>query len=110
MQEVKIDRSFVTGLTECGEDFAIVRSIIDLGRNLGLEIVAEGVEDLNTWELLASLGCTRIQGWYLSPPLPTPEAAVWMRQHDLRPPMELAGAAPGRDGDPHRVTGLPSLP
>ena len=109
VQEVKIDRSFVTGLTECGEDFAIVRSIIDLGRNLGLEVVAEGVEDLTTWELLASLGCTRIQGWYLSPPLPTAEAELWMRQHDLRPPMELAVAALGREGGPHRAADLPPL-
>ena len=70
VHEVKIDRSFVTGLTERGDDYAIVRSIIDLGRNLGLDIVAEGVEEQATWDLLAALGCARIQGWRVGRPMP----------------------------------------
>jgi diguanylate cyclase (GGDEF)-like protein len=79
VHEVKIDRSFVTGLTESSEDFAIVRSIVDLGRNLGLDVVAEGVEDESTWQLLAGLGCTRIQGWYVATPMPIREAGLWLR-------------------------------
>ncbi len=90
VQEVKIDRSFVTGLCEGSDDYAIVRSIIDLGRNLGLEIVAEGVEDLQTWELLAGLGCTRIQGWYLSPPLKIHDATAWLSRRTARALPEVA--------------------
>ena len=80
MHEVKIDRSFVTGLTERGDDYAIVRSIIDLGRNLGLDIVAEGVEEQATWDLLAALGCTRVQGWCLGRPMPPHQAKAWLRK------------------------------
>ena len=62
VQEVKIDRSFVTGCATGAEDVAIVRAIIDLGRHLGLEVVAEGVEDQATWDLLASMGCDLVPG------------------------------------------------
>ena len=65
VQEVKIDRSFVTALREGGEDVAIVRAIVDLGRHLGLEVVAEGIEDQATWDLLRVLGCDLGQGWHL---------------------------------------------
>jgi diguanylate cyclase (GGDEF)-like protein len=78
VHEVKIDRSFVTNLTEASEDYAIVRSIVDLGRNLGLEIVAEGVEDQTTWDILRDLGCTRIQGWQLARPMAIADASVWL--------------------------------
>jgi EAL domain-containing protein (putative c-di-GMP-specific phosphodiesterase class I) len=56
VHEVKVDRSFVTGPREEGEDVAIVRAIVDLGRHLGLEVVAEGIEDQAPWELRASMG------------------------------------------------------
>jgi EAL domain-containing protein (putative c-di-GMP-specific phosphodiesterase class I) len=78
VQEVKVDRSFVTGLREEGEDVAIVRAIVDLGRHLGLEVVAEGIEDQATWELLASMGCDLVQGWHLSRPMPTGEFLPWL--------------------------------
>jgi diguanylate cyclase (GGDEF)-like protein len=78
VQEVKIDRSFVSGLREQGEDVAIVRAIIDLGRNLGLEVVAEGVEDQETWDLLRSMNCDLVQGWHLARPMPTGELAPWL--------------------------------
>jgi diguanylate cyclase (GGDEF)-like protein len=79
VQEVKIDRSFVTGLQDGGEDVAIVRAIVDLGRHLGLEVVAEGVEDRDTWDLLASMGCDLVQGWHLSRPMPPDQLPSWMR-------------------------------
>ncbi len=62
VQEVKIDRSFVTGLDTVTDNVAIVRAIIDLGRHLGLEVVAEGVEDEATWDLLTALGLQRRPG------------------------------------------------
>jgi EAL domain-containing protein (putative c-di-GMP-specific phosphodiesterase class I) len=78
VHEVKIDRSFVSGLREEGEDIAIVRAIIDLGRHLGLEVVAEGVEDQATWDLLASMGCDLVQGWHLGRAMPIDELAPWL--------------------------------
>jgi diguanylate cyclase (GGDEF)-like protein len=79
VQEVKIDRSFVTGLREHGsEDVAIVRAIVDLGRHLGLEVVAEGVEDQETWDLLASMGCDLVQGWHLSKAMPVGGLLPWL--------------------------------
>ncbi|TFV88998.1 bifunctional diguanylate cyclase/phosphodiesterase [Blastococcus sp. CT_GayMR20] len=81
VQEVKIDRSFVTGLSNQSEDVAIVRAIVDLGRHLGLEVVAEGVEDRPTWDLLASMGCDLVQGWHLARPMPVDELVPWMRAH-----------------------------
>jgi diguanylate cyclase (GGDEF)-like protein len=78
IHEVKIDRSFVTGLAEHGEDVAIVRAIVDLGRHLGLDVVAEGVEDQPTWDLLASMGCDLAQGWHLGRPMPVRELLPWL--------------------------------
>jgi diguanylate cyclase (GGDEF)-like protein len=79
VQEVKIDRSFVTGLSSQGDDVAIVRAIVDLGRHLGLEVVAEGVEDQATWDLLASMGCDLVQGWHLGRAMPVAELVPWLR-------------------------------
>jgi diguanylate cyclase (GGDEF)-like protein len=79
IHEVKIDRSFITGLTSHGDDVAIVRAIVDLGRHLGLEVVAEGVEDQQTWDLLASMGCHLVQGWHLSRPMPIDNLLGWLR-------------------------------
>jgi diguanylate cyclase (GGDEF)-like protein len=78
VHEVKIDRSFVTGLREQGEDVAIVRAIVDLGRHLGLDVLAEGIEDQETWDLLASMGCDLVQGWHLARPMPTGELLPWL--------------------------------
>jgi EAL domain-containing protein (putative c-di-GMP-specific phosphodiesterase class I) len=60
------------------DDATIVRSTIDLGRNLGLEVVAEGVESEPTWNVLRDLGCTVAQGYYLSRPQPPDELAAWL--------------------------------
>jgi len=79
VQEVKIDRSFVAGLHDQGGDVAIVRAIVDLGRHLGLEVVAEGVEDQATWDQLATMGCDLVQGWHLGRPMPTGELVPWLR-------------------------------
>ncbi|PRY48501.1 diguanylate cyclase (GGDEF)-like protein [Geodermatophilus tzadiensis] len=79
VHEVKIDRSFVMGLQSGAEDVAIVRAVTDLGRHLDLEVVAEGVEDAATWELLREVGCDLVQGWYLGRPMPAAELLPWLR-------------------------------
>jgi EAL domain-containing protein (putative c-di-GMP-specific phosphodiesterase class I) len=72
-QELKIDKSFVMGMSHNSNDAVIVRSTIELGHNLGLRMVAEGVEDAETWRLLRALGCDVVQGFHLSRPLPPGE-------------------------------------
>ena len=78
LQEVKIDRSFVSGMHRRSEEFTIVRSMIDLGHNLGLEVVAEGVEHADDLHLLRRLGCDLAQGFHLSKPIPLAELLVWL--------------------------------
>jgi EAL domain-containing protein (putative c-di-GMP-specific phosphodiesterase class I) len=78
VKEIKIDRSFVQRLHLDADDAAIVRSIIDLGDALGLRVVAEGVETLETWRRLAAMGCDEAQGWYLARPMGGPEATAWL--------------------------------
>src|SRR3954453_4634108 len=78
VRELKIDRKFVNNMTEDGDDAFIVRSTIDLGRNLGLQVVAEGVETEAVWDQLASLGCDVAQGYYLARPLPAEELTQWL--------------------------------
>ena len=73
IDELKIDRSFVCDMIGDPADAAIVASTIGLGHNLGLRVVAEGVEDEETWRRLAGLGCDLAQGYYLSRPLPAAE-------------------------------------
>lgn len=67
VSEIKIDRSFVSGLTEYSENFSIVRSIIDLAHSLHCTVVAEGVETSETLEALNTLGCDQAQGYLFSP-------------------------------------------
>jgi diguanylate cyclase (GGDEF)-like protein len=78
VQEVKIDRSFIAGLQDGGGDVAIVRAIVDLGRHLGLEVVAEGVEDQASWDLLRAMGCDLVQGWHLARAMPVAELEPWL--------------------------------
>ena len=74
---IKIDKSFVQGLTKNENDTAIVRATIELGHNLGLQVVAEGVEDQNTWDALATLECDLVQGYLISRPLPAADLQQW---------------------------------
>jgi len=80
VDEIKIDRSFVIGMAVEAGDAVIVRSTVDLGRNLGLEVVAEGVETIEHWERLRELGCNTAQGYYLSRPVPAEELCDWLRE------------------------------
>ncbi|HEV2756249.1 MAG TPA: EAL domain-containing protein [Actinomycetota bacterium] len=69
VDEMKIDRSFVRGMMSSENDAVIVRSVIDLGRNLGLVVVAEGIEDRESMERLEALGCTVGQGYHIARPM-----------------------------------------
>jgi len=80
VHEVKIDRSFIDTMSSDDANATIVRSIIDLGRNLSLRVVAEGVEDGITWETLAALDCDVAQGYYLSKPIPPDRLTPWLMQ------------------------------
>ena len=86
LHEVKIDRSFVIGMG-AGDDAAtaIVRSIIALGHNLGLEVVAEGVEDNDTLTRLALLGCDRAQGFHFAEPMDANGLAAYLREMQTGP-------------------------
>jgi EAL domain-containing protein (putative c-di-GMP-specific phosphodiesterase class I) len=76
---LKIDRSFISDLSDEPGSDAIVRSIIELARNLQMETVAEGVEDEHVCELLLGLGCDLAQGFALARPMPADEIRRWLR-------------------------------
>jgi diguanylate cyclase (GGDEF)-like protein len=78
VQELKIDRSFVSGMSLDPQDEVIVRSTIDLGHNLRLSVVAEGVEDEATLQALASMGCDVAQGFWIARPLSATELIAWV--------------------------------
>ncbi|GAA1997628.1 bifunctional diguanylate cyclase/phosphodiesterase [Catenulispora subtropica] len=78
--EIKIDRSFVSGIGYDTDDAAIVRSTIDLAHSLGLRVVAEGVEDPTTWSALEGYGCDEAQGWLVSKALPAGEICVLLAE------------------------------
>lgn len=87
--ELKIDKSFVMKMEEDADDTKIVRSTIDLGHNMGLKVVAEGVENEAVWELLARMGCDIGQGYFISRPMPAERLAEWLA--NWTPPVFLAG-------------------
>jgi EAL domain-containing protein (putative c-di-GMP-specific phosphodiesterase class I) len=84
LSELKIDKSFVMTMLTSPEDAAIVRSVVDLGTNLGLVVVAEGVEDLATWQELERLGCENMQGFYLAAPMPLTDFEEWLAAREGR--------------------------
>jgi diguanylate cyclase (GGDEF)-like protein len=90
IDELKIDRSFVSQMLVDESDLIIVRSMINLGHDLGLRVVAEGVEDASTLKYLATLGCDLVQGFYVSKPLTAEAFADWLGP--IRTP-SLIGAA-----------------
>jgi EAL domain-containing protein (putative c-di-GMP-specific phosphodiesterase class I) len=81
VDELKIDKSFVTHLGDgSAEDSVIVRSTIELGHNMGLKVIAEGVESAEAWAVLKRMGCDMAQGYYMSRPLPSDQLVAWMRE------------------------------
>ncbi|HEX9983494.1 MAG TPA: EAL domain-containing protein [Thermoanaerobaculia bacterium] len=78
IDEIKIDKSFVIGMTTNEADAAIVRTMIDLGHNLGKQVCAEGVEDEATWKMLRDLGCDLAQGFWISRPMRGKDLMAWL--------------------------------
>jgi len=96
--ELKIDKSFIRGLSDGSPDggladgtvgaqsqAVIVRSTIELGRSLGMTVIAEGVEDEATWTLLRRLHCDVVQGYVMTRPLPAPLFEEWLRAWEGKP-------------------------
>jgi EAL domain-containing protein (putative c-di-GMP-specific phosphodiesterase class I) len=84
---VKIDRSFVAGVGEDGEDEAIVRTVVAMAHALGQQVVAEGVETAVQRDWLRELGCDLVQGWLYGAPRPASAQGEW-----VRPPLPCAVA------------------
>jgi len=99
VREIKIDRSFVMNMHVDADDAAIVRSTVELGRSLGLDVVAEGVECREAWDQLVALGCTFAQGYFLSRPLPAEGLQKWLAGRD---------PAPAVDGRPAEESSAPA--
>jgi len=78
VDEIKIDKSFVMGMRSNKSDVAIVKAMIHLAHDLGYEVVAEGVDDEDTFRTLSDLGCDLAQGYYLSPPLTPEDLGKWL--------------------------------
>ena len=78
VRELKIDRSFVSGMTQNRGNQTIVRATIELGKQLGLRVTAEGVETVAELRALASMGCHEIQGYYLAKPMPAADVVSWI--------------------------------
>lgn len=84
--EMKIDKGFVidmAGNDDCG---VIVNSIIDLAHNLGLKVIAEGIEDVHAWDLLSRKGCDYAQGYYMGRPMPASDFDAWLKAWRAKTP------------------------
>ena len=100
IDKIKIDKSFTMGMTKNESDRHIVASTVALGRNLGLHTVAEGVEDRESYERLAEMGCQQAQGYHLSRPLLAEAVEAWARRLE-RGEIDLGRH---RGDDPPRVS------
>ena len=92
VHQLKIDRSFVARMAADPSGALIVRSVVELGHNLGLTTVAEGVENAETRELLEHLGCSRIQGYFVSRPLPAAQVPAMLSRLEPMPATLVAGS------------------
>jgi EAL domain-containing protein (putative c-di-GMP-specific phosphodiesterase class I) len=75
--ELKIDRSFITDVLTSKKRLTIVSATISMAKELGLFITAEGIEDMSTFQSLKTLGCDKVQGYYISKPIPFSEYCTW---------------------------------
>jgi diguanylate cyclase (GGDEF)-like protein len=82
VDEIKIDRSFVMEMQRDSQDLAIVRSTIELSHNMGMKVIAEGVEDQATYERLIELGCDLAQGYYMGKPMSAQDFERWLRESE----------------------------
>jgi diguanylate cyclase (GGDEF)-like protein len=80
VETIKIDKSFVINMIKNKDDAVIVRLTIDLAHNLGLKVIAEGVENKDLWDQLAVMGCDEAQGYYMCRPAPSSELTRWLSE------------------------------
>lgn len=80
VSELKIDQSFVFHMADDRDDATIVRSTIEMGHNMGLLVVAEGIENKATWDMLNDMGCDLAQGYFISKPMPAEALQNWIAQ------------------------------
>jgi EAL domain-containing protein (putative c-di-GMP-specific phosphodiesterase class I) len=88
--ELKIDKSFVMEMLRDDSNAVIVRSTIDLGKNLGLSVVAEGVASDAIYQTLTKLGCNIAQGFHISKPMPAEEIEAWLKSSEWGPTSKVA--------------------
>jgi len=96
IEELKIDRSFVSHMLDRVEDFTIVRATVELGRNLGLRVVAEGVQDRETFDRLGDFGCDEAQGFYIAKPLEPDAFWTWLSAREAEFDLEADPAPSDR--------------
>ncbi|HUV68025.1 MAG TPA: EAL domain-containing response regulator [Terracidiphilus sp.] len=82
--EIKVDKSFVVNAKQSKESRTVIKSIVDLGHSLGLEVTAEGVEDLETFNYLHKVGCDLAQGYFIAPPIPGEAAYLWLERRGFQ--------------------------
>jgi EAL domain-containing protein (putative c-di-GMP-specific phosphodiesterase class I) len=97
--KIKIDRSLVQQiLKDDRNDLALVRSAINLGHDLNMQVIAEGVENGQTWNMLQAFGCDAAQGTYIGPPQPLDALATWLDNGAQALPASAADARKARNG------------
>lgn len=84
VQELKIDKSFVMNMANSENDTIIVRSTVDLGHNLNLKVVAEGIENIEVWNLLVNMGCDYGQGYMMGKPMPENDFKEWLKRWEIQ--------------------------
>ena len=96
VDRIKIDRSFISGMVKARSDQVLVQAVLSLARSLEIEVVAEGVENEETLQMLDRFGCPIVQGYHLSPPLPPAALLDRIRQWDAVLPRPATRALPWR--------------
>jgi diguanylate cyclase (GGDEF)-like protein len=98
VDEIKIDRGFVSELSQGERGIGIVRALIDLAHALGMPAIAEGVETAEELAMLHTLGCDGVQGWHVARPMPEQEATAWLRER-MPVPLQIVADPPPATSD-----------
>jgi diguanylate cyclase (GGDEF)-like protein len=96
--EVKIDKSFVQALDDPSSDATVIRATVALAHDLGMQVVAEGIESPEAWSRLAALGCETVQGYALARPLPAADTLSWLAEYRSGLAEHRSGLAEHRSG------------
>ncbi|MEO3937998.1 EAL domain-containing protein [Dermatophilaceae bacterium Soc4.6] len=91
VDEIKIDRGFISAMSQGDRAVGIVRALVDLAQALGMRSIAEGVETADELRMLESLGCDGVQGWYIAHPMPAADVTEWLRGRSCAVPQLRAG-------------------